>query len=1428
MRQCRDTDVNLPRESAVAGDDAALQKLLNKEVAEQRWSPKGAAPQVQELLRLDVEDEGKQAAQPVADTCRPQIGRCTEGPTLRAESDSHPDDSLQTQSQYPQQLVFRSQTNTDPRHLAQPHSETQDADELDAKAQEALESLLLEDPSAQSEDADELLDRAQKAMEALLLDPPLLDPKKALDLDMKAQSALEAVLLGNHSAQCEDMEGLLAKARSGLEAILLEKSSMELEGQSELDAKAQSALEVLLLDTSQAPMVDASELTLKAQAALEALLIDELSQESTRMSQLSAKAQGSLEALLLDSLDDEPKKSSPAQEVMGKARNALEALLLNEASTEVAAACETSSKIDGPSSTASAAENLAMKAATDATTVLEDLPVDDVDEPCGSSSLADSAVASMATAQTKPVVDQQTLHSAQERLAHDAQGKVTQGPTSSQTLFFHMQELSEEEDEEVIEEAVLETQLASVNALAMQTQQACMSAVDAVAQSAMKDIASEVVIEKAAKMGWQAKTRAEAEMAMRVKAEIDEALGVAKDVAKFAVQQLTKRAAEAACEIAATRKVEVPLMQVTYVHSQSTTKTLEETLQTQQETPQEWLSREAAKIAEAASEQRKGESDRLEGVSPVKPTGQQFVWEWEPEPQALEARSQAEEQHEHEASATGDIPCVHVTEALSSNVTSQPDGSTKVTSDEVQKPANMAQTMDESSILAEVAEVLGIQELPQTAEQLCLHIRQLIQCRLSEQLSKNPPLDDLCAASQVEPHEGDTGGTELTLECRSGQDCAEMEDVTQYSVMEEIFTGGNPVGMSEDGEVKPVPLPDFAAGCEDNNIRNDGFQQSPSEEHAARQISCSELEASQPERPEQKEESMPLAATDESVSAHSGFSDASPEIPRADEAMMSLDVLLCLDASFAVHAPLDLAFSPVASWDSDAWDAFGQHLRSRADPCRLDSLGLDVLDAIGVALGGLDVGAHFCGQEESETLRLCPLDVEALGRRWKRTLLRDENLWTRVADDVDKFRGHGLQSIVVIAGGNSDLHSNDNCARAYQAVGRLALAGLPVHVVTLGAPLAMQVGSSIAAATGGSCIDVPLHMDSGEDCSTNAGLRKVVQSLRALPRPQVRAGMVLEDELHDAARILQRAIRSRQYRSRRRLLMERKAVARITSAYSKWRLHRCVKAAAQEAQRARKRAPVEAALQRRRELQYDEESDAAARRIQLEWRSRRIRLWCQRADREARRLQRWTRRRWLRQRLERQVPIEQERLKALRRRLANAPPVPPSQRSQQSSVRPVTCVGVGQVDAQLLHAPKGSSAMLACPPPLKKPSRPRSHSSCAAVVEPSGGLSRLSATHPAATDQDRPADPCPQRPGSEQYSNTQRSGSMHHASSYRAGRGVTPGSGCVPPGLPAHMKKVSTSSFSNTLPRLGPGSQDVGIRTPRVMMSPRKKHDAMM
>merc|ERR1719454_2166933 len=74
--------------------------------------------------------------------------------------------------------------------------------------------------------------------------------------------------------------------------------------------------------------------------------------------------------------------------------------------------------------------------------------------------------------------------------------------------------------------------------------------------------------------------------------------------------------------------------------------------------------------------------------------------------------------------------------------------------------------------------------------------------------------------------------------------------------------------------------------------------------------------------------------------------------------------------------------------------------------------------------------------------------------------------------------------------------------------------------------------------------------------------------------------------------------------------------------------------AADEARRARRCAPVQAALQRRRDMQYCKDADAAARRIQAEWRARQMRLWCQRVDRSARRLQRWTRRRWLRHRLE--------------------------------------------------------------------------------------------------------------------------------------------------------------------------------------------------
>lgn len=136
-----------------------------------------------------------------------------------------------------------------------------------------------------------------------------------------------------------------------------------------------------------------------------------------------------------------------------------------------------------------------------------------------------------------------------------------------------------------------------------------------------------------------------------------------------------------------------------------------------------------------------------------------------------------------------------------------------------------------------------------------------------------------------------------------------------------------------------------------------------------------------------------------------------------------MDALLCLDASFAMHAPLDLASSPVASWDSDAWDAFGEHLRRRTGLCRLDTLGLQALNLIGAPLRGLSVEAHFCGEEESASVTLCPFEAESLGRRWKRTLLKGANLWSRVADDVVRLKERGLKSIIVIAGSNNELRS---------------------------------------------------------------------------------------------------------------------------------------------------------------------------------------------------------------------------------------------------------------------------------------------------------------------------------------------------------------------------------------------------------------------
>lgn len=241
----------------------------------------------------------------------------------------------------------------------------------------------------------------------------------------------------------------------------------------------------------------------------------------------------------------------------------------------------------------------------------------------------------------------------------------------------------------------------------------------------------------------------------------------------------------------------------------------------------------------------------------------------------------------------------------------------------------------------------------------------------------------------------------------------------------------------------------------------------------------------------------------------------------------------------------------------------------------------------------------------------------------------------------------------------------------------------------------------------------------------------------------------------------------------------------------------------------KRRAPVLAAMQRRRDMQHSVDAEAAVRRLQAEWRSRRMRLWCQRADRAARRLQRWLRRRWLRDRLERQVPIEAERLKALRKRLANAPPVPPSQWPQKRSAAP-TGSPDGVSDAQSCHAPRGTSALLACPPPMKKPCRP-----CSQGTSEPQCLQGSTTGHQSSSAQN----------GSEAWA-TGRMGRNLSSSSHVhvVNRAYSKTAGyAYPP-----SKKAFKSSLGGVLPKLGGSSNEVLAATPRVLPSPRRKHDAMI
>jgi len=477
-----------------------------------------------------------------------------------------------------------------------------------------------------------------------------------------------------------------------------------------------------------------------------------------------------------------------------------------------------------------------------------------------------------------------------------------------------------------------------------------------------------------------------------------------------------------------------------------------------------------------------------------------------------------------------------------------------------------------------------------------------------------------------------------------------------------------------------------------------------------------------------------------------------------------VDVLLCLDASFSMHAPLALAQRPVSSWSEDDWDEFGQHLRTRCEPCRLEPLGLAALDLITGALQGLAVEVHFCGEDDSEPVRYGLVEANDVKSRWKRALLRGPNLWSRVADDLVRLQGCGLQQVVVLTSAEDDLGRQAPCAEAYQTVGQIALAGVPVHVVRFGAPPSSsapapaQVSSSIAAASGGSHTTLLCHenfLKSPE--SIHAEIAAVLRSLRNLPRLHPSRPLISEAELHAAASIIQRAERAHRKKQQTRLLAERKAVAHIEAAYSGWRLRRSIAAAALEGKRARKRAPVEEALRRRRATKYQADADAAARRIQSEWRSRRIRLWCQKIDRAARRLQNWCRTRWLRERLERQAVVEAKALEIRRRRIAQAPPLPPSQWQQMGMTLP-SAPGSWQVEPRAIYLadtaqaanssesarstanygirPLGSSALQACPPPMKKP-----------PLKPRGGGCMSSLIPPADCFAPAGAPPIRKRPG---------------------------------------------------------------------------------
>merc|ERR1711977_429332 len=158
-----------------------------------------------------------------------------------------------------------------------------------------------------------------------------------------------------------------------------------------------------------------------------------------------------------------------------------------------------------------------------------------------------------------------------------------------------------------------------------------------------------------------------------------------------------------------------------------------------------------------------------------------------------------------------------------------------------------------------------------------------------------------------------------------------------------------------------------------------------------------------------------------------------------------------------------------------------------------------------------------------------------------------------------------------------------------------------------------------------------------------------LRSLRQIPRAH---GSTLDEEevTRSTAAACRVQLAYRNYLKRRVA-----AVQRIEAAYGRYRLLRGFEAAASEARRVRKRLPFEKALRRRAAAKRDLNSHAAAKLIQSAWRAKKLRAWCRRIDRAARRLQGWLRRQLIAYRIEQ----EATRLRNRKLRRVVLPPPPP-------------------------------------------------------------------------------------------------------------------------------------------------------------------------